>query len=106
MKRREINIGNLIEHTDEETKGFVDEIYGREVFIENWSLGTTPISECIGVPITYDLLNAFETVSWLNDDGEKYYYFINSEKRFIDNFHTLQNLYYIVENKELQLKQV
>ena len=54
------------------------------------------------IPLTEDiLLKCGFDICWLEKDNEKYYVIIKSKKVYLKFVHSLQNMYFCIEQKEM-----
>ena len=113
----ELRIGNYIIHSEDETIGKIDFFYGNEVFIEEWSFGTTKLKECSLIKITKDWLIKFgykQKGSFFRFKDSRFVEVLISDEgidimvfsvvlKHIKYVHQLQNLYFDLVGSELQL---
>lgn len=55
------------------------------------------------IPLTDEWLIKFIEIKWISKDINGFFYWFNGEKKYLKFVHSLQNIYYYIENKELIL---
>lgn len=63
---------------------------------------STLIDQYRGIPLTEEWLLKFSKITWLSKDIDGYFYWFNGEKKYLKFLHSLQNVYFDIENKELE----
>ena len=56
------------------------------------------------IPLTEDWLLKLEKIDWLLKDDNGYYVYINKKKIYVLFVHSLQNMYFCIEQKEQKKK--
>ena len=103
MKAEELRIGNLIFWDIPEKLNTIHEVIG----IRNKKPQTIPISlgESIEdykpIPLTEEWLLKFEKIDWVLKDDKGFYFLFNNKKVRLKFVHTVQNVYFYIEQKEL-----
>jgi hypothetical protein len=129
MDIKELRIGNYIRHTEDKTEGVIAKFYINDVYINDWSCGTTPLSECEPIPLTEEWLlkfgfekNNFSKVfgisngrydlifTQLTDNYSVLYLKFDdcqlTQMKSIQYVHQLQNLYFALTQEELTVKEL
>jgi len=102
---RELRVGNLVK--DEETIHVVVGIDQWHVYSywqkdkEKETLYKTPINQIKPIQLTEEWLLRFGKIEWLLKDAVGFYFLFNNKKRYLKFVHSVQNVYFYIEQKEL-----
>jgi len=89
MKEQELRFGNLV---------IFDE---REFKITSGQL-IDYADQYLPIELTPEWLERMVRIPWLSNDIDGYFFWFNGEKKYIKFLHTLQNVYFSIETKELE----
>jgi len=95
MKAEELRIGNYL----------LSAISGLpfQITIDDLVIIESGESKAKPIPLTEEWLVKFIEIKWISKDVHGIFYWFNGEKKYLKFVHSLQNIYYCIENKELIL---
>lgn len=105
MKATEHRLGNLIYNPIQKEVVTLVAIEQGNRPITLGKRGTSSFSgfTCLEpIPLTEEWLLKFVKIQWISKDINGIFYWFNGEKKYLKFVHSLQNMYFCIEQKELQ----
>ncbi len=96
MKASDLRIGNYIQDKKDREVQIIQVAFIGEGTINYWMESVYQ-----PIPLSSEWLERFGRIEWLSHDIDGYFFWFNGEKKYLKFLHSLQNVYFAIETKEL-----